>query len=401
MKYWCKRLIIIPWIFCFAFCQNEVRENEYSEIMASNQLDRAEDQIALLLSSSIQEDRIPRTVEQDHIKWTNPEFDWTEGFFPGICWYMYEETGDHKWKSAAEKFQEKYEDHQFLKTNHDLGFVFNCSYGNGYRLTNNEKFKQVLITAGESLISRFNPVVGAIQSWDVDKGWQSKRGWQYPVIIDNMMNLELLFKISELTGNQHFKEIAIKHANTTMENHFRDDHSSFHVVDYDPMTGEVRSKQTAQGYSHDSTWSRGQAWGLYGFTVCYRYTKDQKYLDLANNIAQLIINHKNMPEDGIPYWDLNASGIPGEPRDVSAAAITASALLELNTYSSIDYSSFIHKILSALGSDSYFAALGSNNHFLLKHSVGSIPHGAEIDVPLIYADYYFIEALTRIRHIEH
>jgi rhamnogalacturonyl hydrolase YesR len=401
MKYWCKRLIIIPWIFCFSFCQNEVREIEYSDIKASSQLDRAENQIDLLLSSSLKEDRIPRTVEQDHIKWANPAFDWTEGFFPGTCWYMYEETGDQKWKTAAEKFQEKYEDHKFLKTNHDLGFIFNCSYNNGYRLTNNENFKQILITAGKSLITRFNPVVGAIQSWDVDKGWQSERGWQYPVIIDNMMNLELLFKVSEITGDQDYKDIAIKHANTTLANHFRDDQSSFHVVDYDPMTGEVRSKQTAQGYSDESTWARGQAWGLYGYTVCYRYTKDQKYLDLANNIAQLIISHKNLPEDGIPYWDFNAPGIPDEPRDVSAAAITASALLELDTYSSIDYSSFIHKVLSALLSDSYFAATGSNNYFLLKHSVGSIPHGAEIDVPLIYADYYFIEALTRIRQIRH
>lgn len=182
---------------------------------------------------------------------------------------------------------------------------------------------------------------------------------------------------------------------TTLANHFRDDLSSYHVVDYDPETGEVRSKQTAQGYADESAWARGQAWGLYGYTVCYRYTKDEKYLKQAEDIAKYIIEYKATPEDGIPYWDNNAPNIPNEPRDVSAAAITISSLIELDGYTKENYRPVIDKILSSLASKEYTAKIGENKNFVLKHSVGSIPHNAEIDVPLNYADYYYIEALTR------
>jgi rhamnogalacturonyl hydrolase YesR len=356
----------------------------------------AESQLALQLAVAEHANRIPRTITpEDEIHWTKPNFDWTEGFFPGSCWYLYEITKDKKWKVAAEKFQAQFEDHKYFTTYHDLGFVFNSSFGNGYRLTNNEGFKQVMITAGDSLITRFIPNVGCIKSWDVDKGWQSTRNWKFPVIIDNMLNLELLFELTELTGNNKYKEIAIKHANTTMANHFRDDLSSYHVVDYDPDTGQVRSKQTAQGYADESAWARGQAWGIYGYTVCYRYTKDAKYLKQAEDIAKYIIEYKDTPADGIPYWDNNAPNIPNEPRDVSAATVTLSSLIELDSYTKENYRPVIDKILSSLASKEYTAKIGENKNFVLKHSVGSIPHNAEIDVPLNYADYYYIEALTR------
>jgi rhamnogalacturonyl hydrolase YesR len=356
----------------------------------------AESQLALQLAVAEHANRIPRTITpEDEIHWTKPNFDWTEGFFPGSCWYLYEITKDKKWKVAAEKFQAQFEEHKYFTTYHDLGFVFNSSFGNGYRLTNNEVFKQVMITAGDSLITRFNPNVGCIKSWDVDKGWQSTRNWKFPVIIDNMLNLELLFELTELTGNKKYKEVAIKHANTTMANHFRDDLSSYHVVDYDPETGEVRSKQTAQGYADESAWARGQAWGIYGYTVCYRYTKDAKYLKQAEDIAKYIIEYKDTPADGIPYWDNNAPNIPNEPRDVSAATVTLSSLIELDSYTKENYRPVIDKILSSLASKEYTAKIGENKNFVLKHSVGSIPHNAEIDVPLNYADYYYIEALTR------
>ena len=364
------------------------------------QLEHSEKQFSLLFLESEKANAIPRTTKHDKIHWANPEFDWTEGFFPGSCWYLFEATNNIKWKKAAEKFQNKFEEHKYLTTNHDLGFVFNSSYGNGYRLTGNESFKQTMITAGNSLITRFNPNVGCIKSWDTDTGWQAKRGWEYPVIIDNMMNLELLFELSNITGDEKYKNVAIAHANTTLKNHFRENNSSYHLVDYDPETGNIRSKQTAQGYSDDSSWARGQAWGLYGYTVCYRYTKDKKYLDQANNIAKYITLNKDIPEDGIPYWDYNAPNIPNEPRDVSAAAITVSALIELNQYTSNSYTSYIDKIMTALSSKNYLAELGKNNYFLLKHSVGSIPHGAEIDVPLNYADYYYLEALVRLKKIK-
>ncbi|WP_298363859.1 glycoside hydrolase family 88 protein [uncultured Lutibacter sp.] len=363
-----------------------------------SELDKAAQQFTLLVKDADAANKIPRTVTAEgEIHWTNPRFDWTEGFFPGSCWYLYEATNDEKWKKAAEKFQSLFEKHKYKTTNHDLGFVFNCSYGNGYRLTNNKDFKNVMTTAADFLSTRFNSNVGCIKSWDVTSGWQAERGWKFPVIIDNMMNLELLFEASKLTGNDKYKNIAIAHANTTLKNHFRDDNSSFHVIDYDPETGEVRNKHTAQGFAHTSAWARGQAWGLYGYTVCYRYTKDEKYLEQAEKIAKFITEYKGTPEDGIPYWDYNAPNIPNEPRDVSAAAITASALIELDSFSNNNYQPAIDKIMISLASDKYTAEVGENNHFILKHSVGSIPHGNEIDVPLNYADYYYLEALVRLK----
>lgn len=206
----------------------------------------------------------------------------------------------------------------------------------------------------------------------------------------------MLFEVSHLTGDDSYKNIAITHANTTMANHFHDDFSSFHVVDYNPDTGEVVRKVTAQGFSDESAWARGQAWALYGYTMCYRYTKDEKYLDLAENIAAFILNHPNYPEDGIPYWDFNAPNIPNEIRDASSGAIIASALLELNTYTGDKYLKSALHIIESLSNDIYTAKTGENGNFVLKHSVGSIPHGNEIDVPLNYADYYYIEALIRL-----
>jgi hypothetical protein len=211
------------------------------------------------------------------------------------------------------------------------------------------------------------------------------------------MNLELLFELTKITGNDTYKNVAIEHANTTLKNHFRKDDSSYHLVDYDQETGDVRSKETAQGYSNESSWARGQAWGLYGYTVCYRYTKDLRYLEQAEKIAKYIIENPNTPSDGIPYWDYNAENIPNEPRDVSAAAVTVSALIELENYSKNSYSSFTDKILTTLAGYEYTSKIDENNHFILKHSVGSIPHNAEIDVPLIYADYYYLEALIRLK----
>ncbi|MDW5289186.1 glycoside hydrolase family 88 protein [Formosa sp. PL04] len=388
-------------IFFFFLCACIEKDNSLNKFHKEQSLVNAESQIQLLLAEATKADRMPRTVTANgDMHWANEDFDWTEGFFPGSCWYLYEFTKDEKWKNAAEKFQSKFESHKNNTTNHDLGFVFNSSFGNGYRLTNNEAFKQVMIHAGDSLLTRFNPIVGCIKSWDVDSGWQKERGWNFPVIIDNMMNLELLFKLSELTGDSKYKEAAITHANTTLKNHFREDNSSYHVVDYDTETGEVRSKQTAQGFADESAWARGQAWGLYGYTVCYRFTKDSTYLNQAKKIAKYIINYKGIPEDGIPYWDYNAANIPNEPRDVSAAAVTVSALLELDGYTQESYKPAIDKIMNSLASEAYTAKLGENHNFILKHSVGSIPHDNEIDVPLNYADYYYLEALLRYNLIK-
>ena len=322
----------------------------------------------------------PRTIDKDGNIVYVPIDDWCSGFFPGNIWHMYELTGDQKWLPLAEKYTEDLDSVQYLTWHHDVGFMIGCSYLNGYRFAGKEEYKPVIIQTAKSLSTRFRPAAGVLQSWDADKGWQAERGWKCPVIIDNMMNLELLFEASRLSGDSTFYNIARKHADTT---------------------GEVRKRQTAQGYADESAWARGQAWALYGYTMCYRYTHDAKYLEQAEKVYNFIFNNKNLPEDLVPYWDFDAPNIPNEPRDASAAACTASALYELSTYlPDKGYKETADRIMESLASPSYRAKVGTNGNFILMHSVGSIPHGAEIDVPLNYADYYFLEGLMRKRDLE-
>ncbi len=337
----------------------------------------------------------PRTLENDKLKVVNSR-DWTSGFFPGSLWYLYELSGNKKWKAEAQKFTSYIEREKTNNNNHDLGFKVYCSFGNGYRLTKDTSYKAVIIQSAKSLVTRFNPKTGVIRSWD-----HNRDKWVNPVIIDNMMNLELLFEATRLTGDSSFHKIAVSHANTTMKNHFRPDFSSYHVIDYNPETGTVLKKNTHQGYGHESAWARGQAWGLYGYTLCYRYTKDVSYLHLAEKVAGFILTHPNMPEDLVPYWDFNAPNIPNEPRDASAAAVIASALYELNSYSAKKNTFVIkaNKILYSL-SNKYISPLGEVKGFLLLHSTGSKPSNSEVDVPLSYADYYYLEAVLRMKKLK-
>jgi rhamnogalacturonyl hydrolase YesR len=331
----------------------------------------------------------PRTFENGKFKLVRSN-DWTSGFFPGELWFLYDYTHDAKWLKQAEIYTAKIEKEQYNKGTHDLGFMINCSFGNAYRVTQKEAYKKVLIQAAKSLSTRFNPKTGVIRSWD-----HNADQWKNPVIIDNMMNLELLFKATHLTGDSSFYKIAVSHADHTMKNHFRADYSSYHVVDYDPETGAVIKKQTHQGYSDESAWARGQAWGLYGFTMCYRETHDKKYLEQAQHIAKFIFSNPTMPKDLVPYWDYNDPQIPNVSRDASAAAITASALYELSGYSQgNDYKQKADMILSSLGT-SYLSPADQNAGFILLHSTGHRPAKSEIDVPLNYADYYYLEALLR------
>lgn len=337
----------------------------------------------------------PRTVKNDSLKLVAAK-DWTSGFFPGELWFLYEFTGKEKWKTEAELFTKNIESQQYDKTSHDVGFKVYCSVGNGYRLTKNEYYKAVIIQAATTLSKRFNPITGTIKSWD------NTTKWGYPTIIDNMMNLELLFEATKLSGDSSFYNIAVAHANTTMKNHFRNDYSSYHVVDYDTVNaGEIIKKTTHQGYADESAWARGQAWALYGFTMCYRETKNRAYLEQAEHIAAFILNHPNLPVDLVPYWDFNAPNIPNEPRDVSAATIMASALYELSLYAQnrkyyIDKADKIIENLTA----NYRSPIGGNKGFLLLHSTGSKPSNSEIDVPLCYADYYYLEALLRNKKLK-
>ena len=317
--------------------------------------------------------------------------DWRSGFFPGVLWYLYEYSDDAGWKEKAAGLTSRIEEEKWNAGTHDMGFKIYCSYGNGYRLTGDPAYRDIIIQAAKTNIKRFNPMVGCIRSWDhnADK-------WDYPVIIDNMMNLELLFAATKLTGDSTFYRIAVTHANTTLKNHFRPDFSTYHVIDYDTLTGNVRKRNTHQGYSHESAWARGQAWGLYGYTVCYRETGKKEYLDIAEKIAGFMLNHPNLPEDMIPYWDFNAPEIPDAPRDVSAGAITASALFELGTFSKNgkEYIKSAKQILHNL-TTKYRAPAGTAHGFLLLHSTGNKPSNSEVDVPINYADYYYLEALLR------
>ena len=363
-----------------------------------------------ILSESNDLTQFPRTIDSNNQLVSTDIYDWTSGFFAGNLWYLFELTGDEKWKNEAVKWTEALDTIQYWSGNHDVGFMMNCSYGNGLRLTGTEEYKKILVQTAESLCKRYNHNTKCIESWDYRKAWNDTTEWFFPVIIDNMMNLELLFEATRLSGNNHYTEIALQHAATTIKNHYRPDYSSYHVVDYDTITGQVLDKATCQGFTDESSWARGQAWGLYGFIVCYRYTKDPEFFTFAENIANYIIHYPGMPEDGVPYWDYNvtdtgltpewkydASRFPVIPRDASAAAITCSALFELGSFSATygeEYKRTAERLLRSLASPAYFGS-DQNRFFILNHCVGSIPHGAEVDKPLVYADYYFLEALLR------
>jgi rhamnogalacturonyl hydrolase YesR len=338
----------------------------------------------------------PRTLDSTrNLKLVNSR-DWTSGFFPGDLWFLYEYTGKKEWKQQAESFTANIEREKTNGGTHDMGFKIYCSVGNGYRLTKDAHYKEVIIESARTLITRFNPKVGCIRSWD-----HHKDQWAYPVIIDNMMNLELLFAATKLTGDSSFYKIAVTHANTTMKNHYRPDNSSYHVVDYDTATGSIRARQTAQGYADESAWARGQSWGLYGYTMCYRFTKDKRYLEQAEKIAAFLLNHPNLPKDLVPYWDFNAPNIPNEERDASAAAILASGLYELSIYSKNGklYKQKANAIVESL-TNSYRSPIGENKGFILLHSTGSKPAKSEVDVPLIYGDYYYLEAVFRSKKLK-
>jgi unsaturated chondroitin disaccharide hydrolase len=335
----------------------------------------------------------PRTLENGELKLVSSK-DWTSGFFPGELWFLYQQTGKKDWRTRAEKFTADIEREKTNGGTHDMGFKIYCSFGTGYNITKDAHYKDVIIQSAKTLSTRFNKTTGVIKSWD------NRAKWKYPVIIDNMMNLELLFEASKLSGDKLLYNIAVSHANTTMKNHFRKDYSSYHVVDYDTATGKVLQRTTHQGYSDESAWSRGQSWGLYGFTMCYRETKDKAYLTHAEHIADFILNHPNLPKDMVPYYDFNAPGIPNEPRDVSAAAVIASGLYELSTYSSNGkkYRAAADKIIESL-TNNYPSPIGENKGFILLHSTGSKPSNSEVDVPLSYADYYYLEALLRSKKL--
>lgn len=332
--------------------------------------------------------KIPRALDPNGSLHGTGSREWTSGFYSGTLWQLYRFSKRERLREYAETwmaFQEK--EKQDPRT-HDLGFKIYCSFGEAYRTEPLDRYRQIILEASRTLIRRFNPTVGAIRSWD-----HSRDKWGYPVIIDNMMNLDMLFTATRFSGDSAFYHVARKHAETTLKNHFREDGSSCHVVDYDTLSGEVLHRQTHQGAAHGSAWSRGQAWGLYGFAMVWRETKDPRFLEQAKTIARFFFQHPRLPADKIPYWDFDAPGIPAEPRDASAAAIAACGLLLLyEADPQSQYLEWADDILNSLAQSEYAAHTAP---FLLQHSVGNLPSRSEIDVPIVYADYYYVEALLR------
>lgn len=388
------RLLVFVFLWHFGYTPISSAQQADMKALIDDNFNFAKEQYKLL-ATNIPADKMPQaykkdgTVDSRDITW------WCSGFYPGSLWLIYEQTQDPGIKAEAERALNVIEPNQHYTGNHDLGFMMFCSFGNAYRLTANPAYKDIIFQSAASLATRYRPEIQAIQSWNKGKHWDC------PVIIDNMMNLELLNWVSDHGGDKRFKEIAIAHANTSLRDHFRPDFSSYHVVDYDLETGKVKRKATWQGAANTSAWSRGQGWALYGYVMMYRDTKNNKYLEQARGIADFILNHPNLPEDKIPFWDFDAPFIPYTARDASAGALIASALLELGQYVSGDarkrYVDNARIMIQSLAGENYRSEKGANGGFLLEHSTGALPLNSEIDIPIIYADYYFLEALKRYK----
>ncbi len=388
-------LLLLPLFFCISCMQGVEPINK----VIDRGLKRSAEQ-ALLMAKSLEhkEGLFPKSIKNDSLE-TSTNHWWCCGFFPGQLWYLYEDMQTPELEHYAELFTARVEPAKHFTNTHDLGFMLYNSFGNGYRLTGNSQYKDILLTGAQSLATRYNEHIGLMRSWDFNK-----KVWQFPVIIDNMMNLEFLLWAAREGGDVRLEEMAVSHADKTLQYHFRDDFSTYHVVSYDTITALPEKKVTHQGYNDASAWARGEAWALYGYVMMYRETGRQAYLDLAHQIASFVMNHPNLPEDKIPYWDFDAPNIPDEPRDASAAAIIASALIELSqldaaSAKSKDYLQLAEDMLRSLSSPNYLAEVGSNCHFTLMHSTGSFPGNSEVDVPLTYADYYYVEALLRMKKV--
>jgi chondroitin AC lyase len=411
-----KKTVFIALMLAFATCA--FAQQDEKDFVKDN-MDFATKQVIFMLAGTDSaENKFPHSMYKNGQMAKGDADWWTSGFFPGLLWYLSEWNGNSGMAAIARLWTQKLEPIKNYTGNHDVGFMINCSFGNAYKSHPNEVDKDVLVTAARSLSTRFSKVTGVIKSWNSFTSWYDGRRYDYPVIIDNMMNLELLFVASRLSGDESLRQTAVSHAEHTMLNQVRKDGSTFHVTLYDPQTGRFIGGDTSQGYASNSTWSRGQGWSIYGFTVCYRETHDRRFLQTATRCTDYFLNNANLPSDMVPWWDFNAHErgytpgvksnachVPTNYRDASAAAIVSSALLELSTYvkgsRSARYRAAAVSMLHSLASPTYRAEAGKNGGFTLMHCTGALPQNSEIDVPLIYADYYFVEALTRYWHLLH
>jgi unsaturated chondroitin disaccharide hydrolase len=376
---------------CGLFSKKE-KQFEIDQILTSSVV-----KITKTASNLDDTNHFPRRIFKDSTRWNCVSIgDWCSGFWPGVLWYAYEFSGDEALKKQAELFTAPIREIAYSPAkDHDIGFQVYCSYGNGYRLTGNPEYKTIMLAAADTLATLYNPIVGSIHSWP------SNKNYPHNTIIDNMMNLELLFWAAKNGGGERLKEIAISHAEVSMKNIVRPDYSAFHLGSFNDKTGEFIEGKTHQGYADDSMWARGQAWGIYGFAIAYREAGKEEFLTTSVKMADKFL--ERLPEDGIPYWDFDAPLTAETPKDASAAAIAACGMLEL--YNVIDnqelknkYKDAATSLLQILSTPDYLS--GEKNQAILLHSTGHKPKNKEVDVPIVYADYYFLEALLRLKKIE-
>ena len=389
-----NRLFLLLFVLTLTNCSNQEKNSVVNtkKILSQN-VEKTKETLKVLTPDQ----GFARNIPKEQTNWELVGVkDWCSGFWPGVIWYAYEASGDEELREQAEKFTAPLKSIAYSPAeNHDIGFMLYTSYGNGYRLTNNEEYKNVLLAAADTLATLYNPNVGSILSWP------SQTQFRHNTIIDNMMNLELLFWAAKNGGKQELYNVAESHALVTMKNLVRKDSAIYHVGSFDETTGDFLKGQTHQGYADESMWARGQAWGIYGFSVAYRETHRKEFLDTAIKVSEHYLNR--LPQDGIPYWDFDDVNIPDAPKDASAAAIAACGLLELSKYVpseelSKKYITAARKTINLLSEAPYYS--GETNQALLLHSTGHLPHDSEIDIPIIYADYYFMEALLRLQKMD-
>jgi len=388
--------VLLSIIFFFACTEKDSRD---IQIDLDHSIKYCEEKLQSSFQHFKGQQKLPRVIFQNQKHWSGSSINsWTSGFYAGLLWLMYDYTGDEYWKQNAAYYTHLLEPVKRLpwKT-HDFSFMMYYSYGLGFQFTKSENYRRILLETADSLATLYNPKTGTIESWP----WMKrKRNWPHTTIIDNMMNLELLFWAADNGGNSHYRDIAIKHAKKTMQDFIRPDFSTIHIVIYDSASSKIIKKATVQGYGDNTTWARGHSWATYGFIKAYKYCRKDEFLKTAKNLAHYYLN--TVPEDMIPYWDFDAPLIPNEPKDASAAAIMASALFELSNFCQKDkekqkYFTAGMNILRTLNSEKYKSR---NNDAFLTGSVGSKPNGNEVDVSLIYTDYFYLEALLKAKRIK-
>jgi hypothetical protein len=372
---------------------NAAAGSSATDALADQALVRAADQLRRTATNLDPAAGYPRWTRADGSWEQRPPNQWTSGFFAGTLWYMYQDSRAPEWRSLAERWTQGLENNKKITTTHDLGFMIFDSFGHGFLLTGDTHYRDVAFEASQSLATRFNQKVGAIKSWDLQNATDRRKDWKFPVIIDNLMNLELLFWAGQRDPSMLM--IGERHAVTSARAHVRSDGSTAHIALFNPETGALEGTTTWQGYADSSAWARGQAWAIHGLTASYRRSKNPELLAAARTSANWFIAH--LPADGVPYWDFRHPAIPNTERDASAAAIAASGMYDLARFSDATlaarYRAAADHIVATLASS--YMAPPTPNGAILAHSTGGRPQNVEIDVGLSYADYYFVEALLR------